>query len=183
MNIFWLVTRTLITILFLIAVAVGLYFIFIRIIPAQTNASILHVIDGDSYVVKMDDSIKRVQLIGVDAPEWHGADIKVPQCLAESVPSVIVDKFFRDSNGYNLKVRLARDSNIAEKDAHGRDLYYVYLDDGSLLNEQILKEGLAKVLILPGQDLQKKSSLQSAEEFARERGFGIWNPSLCDGTF
>ncbi|MFW6248535.1 MAG: thermonuclease family protein, partial [Bacteroidota bacterium] len=70
------------------------------------------------------------------------------------------------------KVKLEYD--VQEKDRYGRTLAYVYLEDGTFLNAELVRQGYAQVMTIPPNvkfselflDLQKK---------AREGELGLWS--------
>jgi micrococcal nuclease len=68
-------------------------------------------------------------------------------------------------------VRLEFD--VQERDRYGRLLAYVYLEDGTFVNAEILRQGYGVLLTVP-------PNVKFAEEFleiqrqAREAGRGLW---------
>lgn len=124
------------------------------------------VIDGDTFWVA-DGSEKgiKVRLIGVDAPESRNVFKKKKGYYGEEAKDYVTELLQGKS------VRLELDVN--EFDQFGRTLAYVYLEDGSFLNAQLLKEGYAVVMTVP-------PNVKFADEFiklqrqAREKGVGLW---------
>lgn len=120
------------------------------------------VIDGDT--IALSGSEFRVRYLGIDAPE----------ILTGSSPGEPLGESARKLNSEMVlgkKVRLERD--IEKFDKYGRMLAYVYVDD-VLVNEVLVREGLAEVLFI---DPNKKylTRFQSAEENAQKEQKGIWN--------
>ena len=60
-----------------------------------------------------------------------------------------------------------------EKDRYGRLLGYVYLSNGKMLNEEIVKAGYANVMTIPP-NVKYKSRFLIAYKHARERKRGLW---------
>lgn len=103
----------------------------------------------------------RVRLIGIDAPDWRqkpwGSDAKTRlQNLLE---------------GQSVWIEFDEKT----KDDYNRHLVYVWLDEGLLVNELLVREGY--VLAAERQPNTKYSQrLARAQEWARLRELGIWNP-------
>jgi micrococcal nuclease len=87
------------------------------------------VVDGDTLVL---DGGERVRLIGVDTPELHHPEVEVESFAEESAA-------FTERMCLGKRVRLEYDHDIM--DHYGRTLAYVYLEDGKLLNAEIIRQG------------------------------------------
>ena len=64
--------------------------------------------------------------------------------------------------------------DVQERDRYGRLLGYVYLSNGKMLNEEIIKAGYAKVMTIPP-DVKYKDRFLNAFKYAREAKRGLWN--------
>jgi micrococcal nuclease len=90
---------------------------------------VLRVVDGDTLIL---DGQERVRLIGVDTPE--SVDPRRP-----------VEAFGKEAAAFTRRmaegkrVRLAYDQQ--RTDRYGRTLAYVYLEDGTFLNAEIIRQG------------------------------------------
>ena len=125
------------------------------------------VVDGDTLRVRTAGSAEAVtvRLIGVDAPE-------------RSHPS-LGKEFFSDESAAHLAslcrgktVRMEKD--IEETDKYDRLLRYVFLPppDGRLLNEEMLRAGMARAYTrFP---FSRKKAFLAAEAGARREGTGLW---------
>jgi endonuclease YncB( thermonuclease family) len=82
------------------------------------------VYDGDTFWLKSGD---RVKLIGVNAPE-------VGRCLADEAKQKLTD----------LVLDKVIDLKEVKRDEWGRKMGLVYVDGETLVNLEIMKEGLAK---------------------------------------
>ena len=71
------------------------------------------------------------------------------------------------------KIELEYDSNSSEKDKYGRVLAWVWIDD-SLLQEELVKNGLARTYMLQD-NYRYAGRLQLAEEEAKNNHINIWN--------
>ncbi len=97
-------------------------------------ATVARVNDGDTFVLA---DGRRVRLIGVDAPEIdHERRIAEP-CGFEAREAVR-----RMVEGGRVRLALDRET----RDRYGRVLAYVYLEDGAMVNAELLRGGLAMVL-------------------------------------
>ena len=70
------------------------------------------------------------------------------------------------------QVRLRFDRR--RKDRFGRWLAYVYVGN-QMLNEELVRAGLAKVKVYPGDSTILGRRLELAEELARDARRGIWS--------
>ena len=118
------------------------------------------VIDGDTIVL---DGDERVRLIGIDTPET-----KDPRKPVQYFGKQAYEFTKRLVEG--LKVRL--DYDLDKKDKYGRTLAYVYLEDGTFLNAEIIKQGYGfayRHFLFKYYDEFKRY-----EREAREKEVGLW---------
>lgn len=122
--------------------------------------------DGDTIVVDMDGRHEKIRFIGVDTPETH--DPRKPvQCFGRAA-----SEYTKRRIG-NQPVRLETDPLSTNRDRYNRLLRYVYLPDGSLLNQDIIKDGYGfAYLSFP---FTKQEQFRQAQENARVSGAGLWN--------
>jgi micrococcal nuclease len=132
------------------------------------TASVKRVIDGDTIEMENGD---KVRYIGINTPE--SVD-----------PRKKVECFGKEAAAFNRKlvegrsVRLERD--VSDHDRYGRLLRFVYLEDGTLVNEMLVREGYASVATYPP-DVAKKDLFIAAEQEARIEQRGLWNEKTCGG--
>jgi len=130
--------------------------------PESAEYTVISVIDGDTVII--DDAKKsRVRYLGIDTPE----------IALQDTPGDPMSKEAWDFNA-NLvegeKIKLEFDEE--KYDVYGRILAYVYVND-LLVNEELLKEGLATVLII--EPNQKYSEIIfNATDQAKNSKKGIW---------
>ena len=124
----------------------------------------VRVVDGDTVMVRdHDNRLLRVRLIGIDAPESVRPDWPVEYFGKEAAA-------FTQALAEGKAVRLKFDYQRYDK--YDRLLAYVYLPDGRMLNEEILKEGYAHALTrFPFRYLDKFRRL---ERKARRKKRGLW---------
>jgi len=121
---------------------------------------VTRVIDGDTIEVEKGESIR---LIGVDCHEV-GRDKIDPEGLGWQTTMWVFHQLEPDA-----QVRLRYDKE--REDKYGRTLAYVYLPDGRMLNEELLKEGWAKTMrIAPNtRHADEFTELQAQARDARKR--------------
>ena len=139
---------------------------------------VIHLIDGDTLLVKDGKKIEQVQLIGVDAPEhtgpygWH-------QCFDDQSKHLVATDFFLQ----NQDIRLVKDDALNDKDSGGRLLRYIFQKNGDFLNEKILQDGLAMQFTDPQKKYQYQDRFADAQKQAQQQHLGIWDPQGCNGKF
>jgi micrococcal nuclease len=141
------------------------------------KAKLIHMIDPDSLLVKENGKLKVVQLIGADAPELTGR-LKGRQC-GDYMALSGAAAYFKTGR----VISLAGDGKAGEKDIYGRELRYVYLPDGALYNEKLLQDGFARQSNPGNADYKHKTDFLKAQEEAKAKGTGIWDPKGCNGRF
>ncbi|NNC39265.1 MAG: hypothetical protein HKN95_01130 [Acidimicrobiia bacterium] len=131
-------------------------------VPAGDEALVVHVSDGDSLIVEIDGTERRVRLIGINAPE---TDECFGEESSERLESLLLDR----------QVTLVAD--LEPEDQYGRLLRYVFLD-GSLINEELAAGGYAMARSYEP-NTARQSALRAAEEEARTAELGLWAKSAC----
>ena len=128
--------------------------------------TIYRVIDGDTFWLKDKNGyIEKVRLIWIDAPESRRSKHKDIQRFGKESKDFLV-KFLK-----NKKVALEYD--VQKADQYGRTLAYVYLEDGTFLNNYLIRNGYAKVVTFPPNVKYHKRLLES-ERYARKNKLGMW---------
>ncbi len=116
----------------------------------------VEVVDGDTIVVHGE----RIRYIGIDTPEWDEPFFEEAKRRNEELLS-----------GKQIRIEPCREERY---DKYGRLLAWVYAN-GTLVNTQLLKEGLARALIIPPCGKEKERLLLDLEREARKKGLGIWS--------
>jgi len=123
--------------------------------------SVERVVDGDTFIIAGGE---RVRMIGVDTPET----VK---------PGTAPEPYGKEASQYTKKMlagkKVRLEFDVAERDKYGRLLAYVYLEDGTFVNEKLVAEGYARVLTIPP-NVKYAERLLAAERQAREEGRGLW---------
>ena len=100
----------------------------------------------------------KVRLIGVDCPELKRA---------------LWGKRARDFTRKMVLGKIVRlETDVRVRDKYGRLLAYVWVGD-KMLNEQLLREGLAVLLTIPP-DVRYVERFKKAQEEARKNKKGFW---------
>lgn len=127
--------------------------------------SINHFVDGDTIAVDMNGTSETIRFIGVDTPETHKPNTPV-QCYGPAAAA-----FTKNTIG-SQKVRLASDSRSTNRDRYNRLLRYVYLPDGTLLNEKLIQEGYG--FYYPYFPFTKSAQFNADEQSAIAAHKGLW---------
>jgi micrococcal nuclease len=140
---------------------VALLLALLLLVAAEASAQrVRQVIDGDTITVS---GVGVVRLLGVDAPEKTGG-YRVAERFGDEATT------FMKRLIEGRIVRLEYDG--ARKDQYQRTLAYVFLEDGTLANEAIIRAGWAEVY--RRFNLVRKPVLLAAERDARNAKRGIW---------
>ncbi len=121
----------------------------------RIKGKIVKVYDGDTYDLQIDKNRTiNIRMHGIDAPERDMPFYKVSKnYLAEMVENKNVEAL------------------IADIDQYGRYVAYTFLDDGSDLNKEMIRAGMAWHYI----QFNKEKELTQLEKMARENKLGLWH--------
>lgn len=147
-----------------------LLFSFLNCQPVATNSAdyfpITRVVDGDTFWV--DDGSpkgKKIRLIGVDAPETRKSSRKDVGYYGEEAKHFLLEMLSGES------VRLEYDAD--RTDRYGRVLAYAYLQDGTFINAELLRNGFAMVLTVPP-NIRYAEKFVDLQRQARAKRKGMW---------
>lgn len=127
--------------------------------------AIAHFVDGDTIAVAMNGQTEKVRLIGVDTPETHKPNTPV-QCYGPAAAAYTKTRIGRQ------RVRLVADSLSTDRDRYGRLLRYVYLPDGTNLDEALIQNGYG--FYYPYFPFTKSSRFAADEQAAVTTHKGLW---------
>lgn len=132
---------------------------------AKEKVFVTRVIDGDTIEVSPKiNGAEDVRLIGIDTPETAGSPLG-EQPYGEKATEFSEEKL----EGRRVELRF----DVEKKDQYDRLLAYVYLPNGSMFNETLLRKGYAQVVTFPP-NVRHLGSFEAARREAREAGRGIW---------
>ena len=133
-------------------------------LPPGDDARVTRVVSGDTIEVVIKGIGFTIAYLGMDAPDLATARAKADcysaQALAANRKLVV---------GQNVRV----ERDVSDFDATGRLWRYVYLPDGRMVNEELLKEGYGRLsAVTPDRRYQQR--LAAAEQVAQTAKKGLW---------
>jgi len=145
-------------------------------IPRDENGyvRVIRVIDGDTVVIT---GGSRVRLIGIDTPETspNRRAMDYAKKNAKNINDVIVmgkkaSGFTRNLvDGKNVRLEL----DVERYDGYDRLLAYVYLEDDTFVNEEIVRQGYANLLTI-SPNVKHATLFRKAFKDAQQNGRGLW---------
>jgi micrococcal nuclease len=130
----------------------------------RVPAYVVRVVDGDTINVEIEGEFFRVRYIGIDAPEsvrpdhpveWMGLEASEANQRLVDGRAVLLEK------------------DVSETDEYGRLLRYVFLEDGTFVNAELVRLGYASAVTYPP-DVRRQEELLAMERDAREAERGLW---------
>lgn len=148
-------------------------------LAASADAADLHgrvgwIYDGDTLEV---DGVGTVRLVGIDTPEKKSNRRDHDFILLGADSAAQLRRSGRATLKYLIRtvkgqqVRLELESPAWDK--YGRLLAYVWLEDGTMLNRKLLRQGRARVYRYF--DFARKEEFLQLEEEAIHAGCGMWD--------
>lgn len=143
-------------------------------IEKQANISegeyiVTSVVDGDTLKIQYNGTEQKVRLIGIDTPESVHPD-KNKNTEYGKKASEYTKKLVEGT-----KVKLEFD--VSQTDKYGRLLAYVYLENGEMLNEKLLKQGYAQIATY-APNVKYVEKFKQIQKEARENKNGFWNENV-----
>lgn len=134
---------------------------------------VVDVVDGDTIKVTINSETKTLRLIGLDTPET--LDPRKPvQCFGKEASQKAKELLL------NKKVKLEVDTTQDNLDKYGRLLRYVWLEDGTLYNEKMIKDGYAHEYTYETA-YKYQSQFKLAQKEAQDNQRGFWAVDTCNG--
>jgi micrococcal nuclease len=137
------------------------------------------VFDGDTLVLSGIGSgplragvDTKVRLLEVDTPEVSGGFVK-GECFGPQASA-----FLKRLLPRGTVVHVTRDRDLLDR--YDRTLLYVWLADGTFLNERLVVEGYATAVLFRPNDLYI-ARMRAAERTARSAGRGLWKACPAEG--
>ena len=145
---------------------------------AQELVTVIKIIDGDTLWVRYGGQREKVRLIGIDTPESKVSTKakREAQKTGQDIEAIITmgkmaTKYVSSLIEPGHKVTIEFD--VQQMDRYGMLLGYVYLSNGKMLNEEVIKAGYANVLTISPNFKYKDKFLKALKE-ARKRQRGLW---------
>ncbi len=135
----------------------------------RDTAYVKRVIDGDTVLLLMSGGEERARLIGVDTPE-------------KNHPMKPVQYFSREATEY-LRQLCAGKKVFVEygqevRDRYSRLLVFLFLEDGRLINAEIIKNGYG--FAYTRYPFKYQAAFKQFESEARKKGVGLWKQDGID---
>lgn len=129
----------------------------------EERVQVEYVFDGDSFEISSGGNTDQVRLIGIDSPEYD-------ECFGDEAQTFL--RQFIDGE----QVALRRDQR--NRDRYDRLLRYVYLEDGTFVNESLVAAGMARARRYPP-DTRYSTQLEEAQTIAQADSLGLWASEAC----
>lgn len=123
--------------------------------------SVKHVYDGDTIIL---ENNQRVRLLGINTPE-------IASRHRDEEPGGIAAKTWLQNSIKDQKIYLEYDQE--KQDKYQRLLAHVFLADGTHLNLELIKQGLAFMSIIPP-NIRHVEAFSRAQKQAEAQKLGIW---------
>lgn len=144
---------------------------------AVCDRLVVRVADGDTVIL---DRNEKVRLLGVDTPEKFDSDKLAKQAEKMQIDSRAIVRLGLRSSEFTEKLcagkrcRLALDGR--PKDDFGRTLGYLYLEDGTCVNRELIEKGYATVY--KWFPYSRRDEFLRLESEARQGNRGLWAEPL-----
>lgn len=135
----------------------------------QTNlinatGMVVQIVDGDTIDVLIEEKQERVRYIGIDTPELRIQTNEKPDCFA------------KEATAANSRLVAGNEvllvADVDDRDDYGRLLRYVYVGN-TFVNEELLKDGYAKLLFIPP-NTKEYNHFKTIRDEARSKRKGLW---------
>jgi len=142
---------------------------------------VIRVVDGDTMEVRFPNGeVDTLRLLGVDTPETFGQN---DPAEFESIPENTAGRDHLANWGDRATafamnkldgetVRIETDPEADRRGSYGRLLVFLYYDDGTDFNRELLDRGLAR---LYDSTFSKRGEYESAEAQAQRGDVGLWD--------
>jgi len=131
-----------------------------------TEAVVERVIDGDTVKVRLKNGqTEDVRFLLIDTPETVNPEKPIQPYGPEA------SRFTKEALPAGSEVLLERDESKADR--YGRLLAYVWAD-GKMINQELLRKGLARVAYIYEPDTRYVETFQKIEDEAKGEKLGVW---------
>ena len=129
---------------------------------SSTTGTVVSITDGDTLRLDVAGEELAVRLIGIDTPEVY-PEVECFGPEAEALLSALAPV------GTTLRVEYDPDP----RDPYDRELLYLYTEDGTFVNLELVARGAAEAVLFEPND-RYWDELRSAERAARDARLGLW---------
>lgn len=128
---------------------------------------LVSVIDGDTIKIKYNGSDESVRLLLIDTPETKH-------------PTLGKQPYGQEAKEFTKQLLAGQQTVYIEFDVSYRDKYkrllaYVYTTDGKSVQQQLLKNGLARVAYIYAPNTKHVDWFEQVQKEAKQREVGIWS--------
>jgi len=160
---------------------IAVFFLIFIITPTYSDfvtAKVARIVDGDTIAVYYQGRYEKVRLIGIDTPESRNnyktrrdsrrSGIAIAEIIRQGRAAT---RFVKSVVNKGDFVKLEFDVRL--RDRYKRLLAYVYLMDGRMLNEVIIRSGYASVMTYPP-TVRYTDRFVRGYRYAREKRLGLF---------
>ena len=155
------------------------YHVGLEVFGTSSRFHVVKVVDGDTVDISQGEQgeereeVFRLRLIGINTPETVDPRRAV-QCFGKEASNKAKELL----TGSTVRVEL--DSSQGMYDKYDRVLAYLILPDGTIFNEQMIREGYAYEYTYNAPYKYQKQ-FKTAEQKAKKEEVGLWSAQTCDG--
>lgn len=131
------------------------------------------VTDGDTFKIMINDKKETVRLVGINTPET--VDPRKPvECFGRQASDALKQLLAGQT------VRLESDPTQSDRDRYGRLLRFAFLPDGTDVGLWLLENGYAQESLYSDVPHRYRDVYVEAEQVAKTKQAGFWNPNVCN---
>lgn len=131
-----------------------------------TTGQVVRVVDGDTVIVKISDVDTTVRLLNIDTPETKHPN-KAVECFGPEATA-----FLAETLPAGTEVGL--DFDVEREDQYGRTLAALFLEDRTLVNAEIARQGLGSAVIFEPNE-KYYDAVKAAQEEAQQAELGVFS--------
>jgi micrococcal nuclease len=145
---------------------------------SRQQARVVKVVDGDTIVVEIGSRREHLRLIGIDTPECKTNRHAEKQSRERHLDQQTVLRMGNQAADHTRVLLPKKSTVFLEFDSDKRDHYdrllaYVWLSNGTMANEEIVKAGYAYLLTIPP-NVKYRERFATAFSDARKNKRGLW---------
>ncbi len=140
-----------------------------------TAGVVVDVVDGDTVKVRVGGIVESVRVIGLDTPESRRPGTPV-ECFAREATTA-AESLLAEGTTVGLEPDPTQDT----RDRYGRLLAHVWLADGRLFAEAMIRDGVGIHYVYQGVPSIHAARLATAQAAAERAEAGLWAPETCAG--
>jgi micrococcal nuclease len=130
----------------------------------KPSATVTRVVDGDTAHVFLRGRDVTVRFIGIDTPETVAPGQPI-ECYGPEASQFTT----RQLTGRQIRLEF----DVDRIDPFGRTLAYLWMRDGSMFNETLVRRGFATVATYPP-DTRYVDRFEASQRMAKTAGRGLW---------